>query len=94
MFQLPAKGHLAASCPHGAIFCSERQVDYKGNSTVRQAPVKQGLCVPGKVEGTLVKSVVLDTDCSRILVRSNLVPQWRGKLWQYVVLMETPSSIL
>ena len=29
MFQFPAKGHLAASCPHGAMFCSERRVDYK-----------------------------------------------------------------
>ena len=74
-FNCQQKGHLATSCPHGAMFCSERRVDYKGNSTVRQAPIKQGLCVPGKVEGTLVKSVVLDTGCSRTLVRSNLVPQ-------------------
>ena len=76
-FNYQQKGHLATSCPHGAMFCSERRADYKGNSAVRQATVArtQGLCVPGKVEGTPVKSVVLDTGCSRTLVRSNLVPQ-------------------
>ena len=65
-FNCQQKEHLAASCPHGAMFCSERRVDYKGNSAVQQAPVAhtQGLCVPGKVEGTPVKSVALDTGCS------------------------------
>ena len=31
--------------------------------------------MPEKVEGTFVASVVLDTGCSRTLVRSDLVPQ-------------------
>ena len=56
-FNCQQKGHLAASCPHGAMFCNEYRVDYKGNSAVQQAPVAhtQGLCVPGKVEGTPVQ---------------------------------------
>ena len=68
---------MAANCPHGAMFCSERRVDHKGNSAVRQTPVagRQGLYTPGRVEGTLVESIVLDTGCSRTLVRSNLIPQ-------------------
>lgn len=33
-FNCQQKGHLAASCPHGAMFCSERRVGYKGNSAV------------------------------------------------------------
>ena len=76
-FNCQQKGRLAPNCPHEAMFCSKHRVDYKDNSAVRQAPVArtQGLCVPGKVEGTPVKSVVLDTGCSRTLVRSNLVPQ-------------------
>ena len=33
-FNCQQKGHLATSCPHGVIFCSELRVDYKGNSAV------------------------------------------------------------
>ena len=68
---------MAANCPHGAMFCSERRVDYKGNSAVCQTPVagRQGLYTSGRVEGTLVESVVLNTGCSTTLVRSNLVSQ-------------------
>ena len=74
-FNCQQKRHLTASYPHGAMFCSKGRVDYKGNSAVRQAPVAstQGLGVLGKVEGIPVKSILLDTGCSRTLVRSNLV---------------------
>ena len=71
------RGHLAVNCPHGAMFCSESCVDYKGDSAARQtsATSGQGLYTPGKVEGTPVESISLDTGCSRTLVRSTLVPQ-------------------
>ena len=54
------------------MFCSEQRVDYKGNSAVHQASVAsvQELYTPGKVEETLVESIVLDTGCSRTLIRS------------------------
>ena len=76
-FNCQQRGHLAVNCPHGAMFCSECPVDYKGNSAVRQTSTAkgQGLYTPGKVEGSSVESIVLDTGCSRTLVRSNLVPQ-------------------
>ena len=61
------------------MFCSERCVDYKGNSAVRKTSAAaargQVLYTPGKVEGTPVESIVLDTGCSRALVKSNVVPQ-------------------
>ena len=59
------------------MFCSERRVDYKGNSAVRQTSAArgQGLYTSGKVEGMPVECIVLDTGCSTTLVRSNLVPQ-------------------
>jgi len=76
-FNCQQKGHFAADCPKDAMFCSERRMDYKGNSAVRVTPAvhRHGLHVPGKVEGTPVESVVLDTGCSRTLVRSDHVPQ-------------------
>jgi len=73
-FNCQEKGHLAVNCPNNALFCSERRVDYQGNSAVR-AVCTQGLQGSGKVDGIPVKSVVLDTGCSRTLVRSDLVSQ-------------------
>ena len=61
---------MAANCPHEVMFCSERWVDHKGNSAVRQR-----LYTPGSVKGTLVECIVLDTGYSRTVVRSNLVSQ-------------------
>ena len=71
------KGHLAANCPNDAMFCSERRVVYKGNSAVRKVPAvcTQGLHVAGKVDGIPVEPVILDTGCSRTLVKSDLVSQ-------------------
>ena len=76
-FNCQQKGHLAANCPNDAMFCSERRVDYKGNSVVRKVPAlcTQGLHVSGKVDGIPVEPVVLDTGCSRTLVRSDFVSQ-------------------
>ena len=76
-FNCQQRRHLAVNYLHGTMFCSECCVDYKGNSAVCQtsATSGQGLYTPGKVEGTPVESIVLDTGCSRTLVRSTLVLQ-------------------
>ena len=64
------------------MFCSGRRVDYKSNSAVCQTPAAsgQGLYTTGKVEGTPVESTVLDTGCSRTLVKSYLVPVLQGEI--------------
>ena len=76
-FNCQQRGHLTVNCPRGTMFCSERQVDYKGNSAVHQTSAAggQALYTPGTVEGTSVEFIALDTGCTRTLVRSNLVPQ-------------------
>ena len=72
-FNYQQNGHLAANYPNDVMFRSEHQVDYKGKTAV-PAVCTQGLHVSGKVDGITVKSVVLDTGCSRTIVGSNLVP--------------------
>ena len=76
-FNCQQKGYLAANCPNDAMFCSERPVDYKGNSVVQKVPAvcTQGLHVAGKVDGIPVEPVILDTGWSRTLVRSDLGSQ-------------------
>ena len=89
-FHCQQKRHLDANCPNDAMFCSERRMDYKGNSAVRKVPAVfiQGLHIAGKVDGIPVEPVILDTvdgipvepvildtGCSRTLVRSDLVSQ-------------------
>lgn len=76
------KGHLAMRCPAKALFC-ERQ---GGQPTRRAVPpdirVDSTLCFDrgtgvyrsGKVEGVPVSDILLDTGCSRTLVRQELVP--------------------
>ena len=52
----------------GAIFCSnEQRVNHNGTLAVHQTPAagREGLYTPGRVEGTLVESIVLDIGCSR-----------------------------
>ena len=50
-FNCQQKGHLAASYLHGAMFCGEQRIDYKGNSAVREVPAtsRQGLYTTGRV---------------------------------------------
>ena len=55
-------GHMSMNCPDKANFyCGDRL----GRSVVRV----------GKVEGAVVSEVVLDTGCSRTMVRRDLVPE-------------------
>ena len=76
-FNYHQKGHYASNCPQRAQFCMERRMDHKGQSITkrRQAQDYSGNAKPGMVEGEPVKSILLDTGCSRTLVRNNLVPK-------------------
>ena len=58
------KGHISTRCPTNALFCGEK----RGHSQER------GVRRHGVVEGRYVRDIVLDTGCSRTLVRGDLVP--------------------
>ena len=67
-------GHVASKCPHNAMYCAT------GHRALKQ-PIADGRerryetsrC--GVVEGRAVTDVLLDTRCSRTVVRKELVPQ-------------------
>ena len=77
-FNCQQKGHYSSNCPQRALFCMERRLDYQGNSKItRQQPEKKispGVIKPGAVEGKQVSNILLDTGCSRTIVKE-LVPQ-------------------
>ena len=52
-------------------------MDHKGQSILKKTQVLSNPSVSkvGLVEGKQVKSILLDTGCSRTLVRKDLVPQ-------------------
>ena len=56
------KGHYPANRPHSALFCRMPG----GNSSIVDQPMVQGSEIfrSGKVEGTEVKDILLDTGCS------------------------------
>ena len=58
------KGHTSTRCPTDALFCGGRRSHLQ----------EQGVRRHGVVEGQYVRDVVLDTGCSRTLVREDLVP--------------------
>ena len=57
-------GHRARQCPGNALFC-------QGRGWMK----KQGLTLHGKVEGQVADDILLDTGCSKTLVRRELVPR-------------------
>ena len=57
------KGHVSSMCPNNAMFCASKP-DNK----------ESGLMQAGTVEGQQVSKVLLDTGCSRTMVRRELVP--------------------
>ena len=57
------KGHVSSKCPNNAMFCTSKP-DIKEN----------GLMKAGTVEGQQVSKILLDTGCSRTMVRRELVP--------------------
>ena len=76
-FNCHQKGHYASNCPHRAMFCMERRMYHTGHSRVKrcQSTDKVGIAKPGIVDGTAVSNILLDTGCSRTLVRKDLVPK-------------------
>lgn len=52
-------------------------MDHQGQAIIQhsQAQNNRGVAKPGVVEGKPVKSILLNTGCSRTLVRKDLVPQ-------------------
>ena len=64
------RGHTSRHCPSEAFLGrASKSAGYHGS----RQPVRQLFCCGGIVEGQFVNDVVLDTDCSRTLVRSDLV---------------------
>ncbi len=75
-FNCHKKGHYASNCPDkaGALFCTERRIDHQGKSNTKKTEVqtKPSVVKTGSVEGD---NILLDTGCSRTLIRKDLVPQ-------------------
>ena len=66
------RGHTSRQCPSEAFFCrTRRSVGYRGS----RKPVRQLFWCKRLVEGQFVNDIVLDTGCSRTLVRSDLVEE-------------------
>ena len=77
-FNCRKKGHYASNCPEQKVlFSMERRIDHKGQSILKKTQVLSNPSVSkaGLVEGKPVSSILLDTGCSRTLVRKDLVPQ-------------------
>ena len=65
------RGHISTKCPSSAMFCKLEQqpsVHQSGSKTT-------SVCRSGQVEGIHVDQIVLDTGCSRTMVRRDLVPE-------------------
>ena len=68
------QGHISTKCPSAALFCMPEQP--KLESRACQSNVRQpSVCRSGQVEGIHVEQIVLDTGCSRTMVRQDLVPE-------------------
>ena len=63
-FNCGQKGHVSTRCPSNALFCGAQG----------RRPQEQGVRRHGVVEGRYVGDILLDTGCSRTLVRKDLVP--------------------
>ena len=67
------KGHLSYKCPRSAaLFCRSSE-QAGGGRSMEGCNMSRG----GSVEGQAVKSILLDTGCSKTLVRRDLVPEGR-----------------
>ena len=61
-------GHLSRNCPEKALYSRSRE-NYKTCRQADRAVLRSGL-----VEGNNVHDIVLDTGCSRTMIRKDLVP--------------------
>lgn len=66
-FNCRGRGHMSRQCPSNALFAA------RGKSVEQRAKKLEVACI-GTVEGHPVDEIVLDTGCSRTLVRKDLVP--------------------
>ena len=67
------RGHTSRQCPNSALFCG---VTFFTRYSTRQKRENRPYQCKEVVEGQLANDIVLDTGCSRTLVRSDL---WREK---------------
>ena len=76
-FNCQQKGHYSSNCPSNAMLCVERRSGYTGSTKVKSQSyiAKPGVYKSGKVEGRKVTDILLDTGCSRTVVRQDLVPE-------------------
>ena len=73
MHNCEGKGHTSRQCPSSAMFC-------KGRTVTKCFSDKYPFQHKGVVESQFVNDIVLDTGCSRTLVRSDLVGEENCKL--------------
>jgi len=87
-FNCHRKGHYSFNCPHNALFCTERRADPRGHSFAsrRSGIAQPGTLKQGIIEGKSVKDILLDTGCSRTLVRQDLVPENKIKKGEAVAI--------
>ena len=78
------KGHYSSNCPDRSLFCVERRVGHRGDTSIRERKettrTMLGIMKPGIVEGHPVKDILIDTGCSRTMVHEKNVPP--GKVLQ------------
>ena len=76
-FNCHLMGHYSSNCPQRALYCMERRMNHQGGSIISKRRVldNPGVTKPGIVEGKPVRDILLDTGCSRTLVRKDLVPK-------------------
>lgn len=70
-FNCGRKGHVAMRCPDRVLLCVNGS---RGRWSRRVCLEGQGVSRKGVVEGCCVSDIVLDTGCSQMLVRQDLVP--------------------
>ena len=69
-FNCKQRGHIAKNCPHQVMYCKENKTPSHVQYMKRE---ECGILQPGIVEGREVADILLDTGCSRTLVRRDLV---------------------
>lgn len=60
------KGHYSSRCPHSAMFCAQKE-------SMANNQWKRSIIRPGRKGGKELSSILLDTGCSRTLIRQDLV---------------------
>jgi len=78
-FNCGRRGHISTRCPRDAMFCEvgPGQGRLDGGDQPQQKGVsgKSGRARSGLVEGRRVDDILLDTGCSKTLVRRDLIPE-------------------